>query len=610
MKRLFALIIVLILCGGVALSQKKEANRTHTVVIDPGHGGAKPGAQGSRSQEKNITLAVAKKFGKLIEDNYPAVKVIYTRTTDADISLAERANIANRNKADLFISIHANSHPTATPSGVETFVMGLSESKANLEVAKKENADILLEKDYKSNAAYNDFDPNAPESYVMLTMFQNAHIEKSLNLAQAIQSQYKNNLKTINRGVKQAELFVLYKTAMPSVLTEIGFISNPTEEAFMLSDEGQAKIAICLFNAFMTYMATEEGITKPTKPVFNIAGYQAPGSAKTDTIEKVPAPIAQEAPTAPTAKSDANVKADSTLAIAIEAPEVKPAPETPAKAQPEPKPAPAAEAAPSNAKPTPTIELPKQEPQPEPQKVATEPKPEPQKAVEEPQPEPQKAAPQPQPEPQPVETPSPTPAPAAVREALHAPTNTAAANAKQYYTVQFLTVNVEYKAGAPELEGISDFQTFRQGRNIAYITGRFATRAEAISYCEHLRRATTFSDAWAYLYKVPSEPQAAPAPSKSAPSQSAVSGITYRIQFCSSTKEMQTGDPDLHGIRSFRYTKSGRLYVYTTGDFSTAAEAQRRCAEIQRTTPFKDAFVFAIHNGERITVEQAAALTK
>ncbi|MBQ4296098.1 MAG: N-acetylmuramoyl-L-alanine amidase, partial [Prevotella sp.] len=232
------------------------------MVIDPGHGGAKPGAQGGRTQEKHITLAIAKKFGKLISDNYPDVKVIYTRTTDVDISLAERAHIANRNKADLFISIHANSHPTAAPTGVETFVMGLSESRANLEVAKKENADILLEADYKSNDAYKGFDPNAPESFVMLAMFQNSFIDKSLNLAQAIQNQYKQNLKTINRGVKQAELFVLYKTTCPSVLTEVGFISNPSEEAFMISDEGQAKIAISLFNAFMTFKATEEGTNK------------------------------------------------------------------------------------------------------------------------------------------------------------------------------------------------------------------------------------------------------------------------------------------------------------------------------------------------------------
>ena len=251
MKRLLTIIIATAVLFGPAFSQKKEVSKVRTVVIDPGHGGNKPGAIGSRSQEKDITLSVALKFGRLIKDNYPDVNVIYTRTTDVDISLAERAHIANRNKADLFISVHANSHPTSTPTGVETFVMGLSESKANLEVARKENSDILLEADYKNNSDYQGFDPSAPETYVMLAMFQSAFLDKSLNFAQYIQNQYKQNINTINRGVKQAELFVLYKTSMPSVLTEIGFISNPEEETYMLSEEGQNTIANCLFNAFM-----------------------------------------------------------------------------------------------------------------------------------------------------------------------------------------------------------------------------------------------------------------------------------------------------------------------------------------------------------------------
>ena len=364
MKRIFAVIIVLLLAAGPVFSQKKDAYRVRTVVIDPGHGGAKPGAQGKQTQEKTITLAVAKKFGKLIEDNYPGVKVIYTRTTDMDISLAERAHIANRNKADLFISIHANSHPTAAPTGVETFVMGLSESKANLEVARKENADILLEADYKNNADYKGFDPNSPESYVMLAMFQNAFIDKSLNLAQAIQTQYKQNLKTINRGVKQAELYVLYKTTCPSVLTEIGFISNPTEEAFMLSDEGQAKIAVSLFNAFMTYKATEEGTDKIANPVINIKGWS-------DGAAKGPAKKVEEKKEEPK-------------------PEVK-------KEEPKPE----------VKKEEPTPEVKKEEPKPEVKRE--EAKPEVKK--EEPKPE-VKEAPAPVPVPTPAVAPAPTPAPA------------------------------------------------------------------------------------------------------------------------------------------------------------------------------------------------------
>ena len=273
MKRLLILLALLLVASGTAFSQKREPGKVKTLVIDPGHGGDKPGAIGKHCQEKELTLSIAKKFGKLVEDNYPDVKVIYTRTTDVDVALSERANIANRAKADLFISIHINSHPTSVPVGMETYVMGLSRSRANMEVAKKENADILLEDGYKDNSEYQGFDPNSPESYVMFAMYQNAYIDKSLNFAQFTQDQYKSAIKTTNRGVKQAEFFVLYKTAMPAVLTEVGFISNPAEEAYMMSDEGQATIAVCLLNAFANYKAHEESIAKPKKMEIDLPGY-------------------------------------------------------------------------------------------------------------------------------------------------------------------------------------------------------------------------------------------------------------------------------------------------------------------------------------------------
>ncbi|MCR5822023.1 MAG: N-acetylmuramoyl-L-alanine amidase [Bacteroidales bacterium] len=294
MKRILVVILLFALVPGTLLAQKKESGKVRTLVIDPGHGGDKPGAIGKHCQEKDLTLAIAKNFGKLVSDNFDDVKVIYTRTTDVDVSLAERAKMANRNKADLFVSIHINSHPTAAPSGVETFVMGLSESKANLEVAKKENADILLEANYQNNADYQGFDPNSPESNIMFAMYQNAYIDKSLNFAQAIQNQYKSNLKSINRGVKQAELYVLYKTAMPSVLTEVGFISNPTEEAFMMSKEGQAEIALCIFNAFATYKAAEEGTKKLTDPKIDLPGYGKNKPAPEVVAEKQENPPALE----------------------------------------------------------------------------------------------------------------------------------------------------------------------------------------------------------------------------------------------------------------------------------------------------------------------------
>lgn len=302
MKRLFILFIALFLITGVSFSQKREPGKVKTLVIDPGHGGDKPGALGKHSKEKELTLAIAKKFGKLVEDNYPDVKVIFTRTTDVDVTLSERANIANRAKADLFVSIHCNSHPTSTPTGMETYVMGLSRSRANMEVAKKENADILLEDGYKSNKDYQGFDPNSPESYVMFAMYQNAYIDKSLNFAQYAQEQYKSAIKTVNRGVKQAEFFVIYKTAMPAVLTEVGFISNPTEEAFMMSEEGQATIAVCLLNAFANYKAHEEATAKPVKMQVDLPGY-----GKNKDTKKAPAD----------SSANATQKQDDALATAI-----------------------------------------------------------------------------------------------------------------------------------------------------------------------------------------------------------------------------------------------------------------------------------------------------
>lgn len=285
MKRLLIIFSALFLLNGSVFCQKRELGKIKTVMIDPGHGGKKPGAIGKKSKEKDITLSIALKLGETIKTNFKDVNVLYTRETDIDIDLAERAQMANRAKADLFISIHANSHKKHEPSGTETFVMGLSTSKANMEVARTENADILLEADYKNNSEYQGFDPNAPESYIMFTLYQNAFLEKSLNFAEYIQKQYKSRIKTIDRGVKQGELFVLYKTSMPAVLTEIGFISNPKEEEYMLSEEGQNEYVYCIASAFAQYKAFEEN-----SPIVEIP---APRRQKKPTITQTEAPKPQ-----------------------------------------------------------------------------------------------------------------------------------------------------------------------------------------------------------------------------------------------------------------------------------------------------------------------------
>ncbi|APD08181.1 N-acetylmuramoyl-L-alanine amidase [Flavobacteriaceae bacterium UJ101] len=224
------------------------------VVIDAGHGGHDKGAIGSTKYaiyEKNITLDVSKRLGKLIKDRYGSnVKVIYTRTSDKFITLKGRANIANRNHADLFISIHCNSNAKTSPYGSETYVLGLHRSADNFEVAKRENSVILLEEDYK--VTYEGFDPNSPESVIGLTLMQDAHLDQSIEFADDVQKHF-TNIGRKNRGVKQAGFLVLRETAMPSVLIEIGFVSNAAERQFINSSKGKSKIAKSIFQSFDSY---------------------------------------------------------------------------------------------------------------------------------------------------------------------------------------------------------------------------------------------------------------------------------------------------------------------------------------------------------------------
>lgn len=243
-------LVSLILSGS---APDKPGREGWVIVIDPGHGGRDPGALGSYSYEKNVTLAVALKTGALLEQYLKNVRIIYTRKTDVFMELSERAEIANRNKADLFISIHANSHPQKSTYGAETFVMGHHKDQQNMEVAMKENSVILLENDYSTR--YEGFDPKSPESYIMFTLMQNAYSEQSIDLASKIQAEYKTQVKRFDRGVKQAGFWVLYMTTMPSVLTEIGFISNPSEEKYINSQTGQDEIATAIYRACRDYVA-------------------------------------------------------------------------------------------------------------------------------------------------------------------------------------------------------------------------------------------------------------------------------------------------------------------------------------------------------------------
>jgi N-acetylmuramoyl-L-alanine amidase len=227
------------------------AEKQYTLVLDAGHGGKDPGAVGKFSNEKDLNLKLVLAVGKLIEEQYPDVKVVYTRTTDVFIPLQQRADIANKNNADLFLSIHTNSAESKEPKGVETFILGTDRMEANLDVAMRENAVMKLEADYKTT--YQGFDPNSIDSYIMFELMQNSHMDQSLQFAEQVQQRFTGHLNREDRGVRQAAFWVLLKTACPSVLFEMGFISNPEEEKYLNQSASLAQMANALVNAFGAY---------------------------------------------------------------------------------------------------------------------------------------------------------------------------------------------------------------------------------------------------------------------------------------------------------------------------------------------------------------------
>ena len=234
------------------VSTPTDRFRIKTVVIDPGHGGKDPGALGhSTSREKDIVLKVGLKLGAYIKENFPDVNVIYTREKDVFVELHERAAIANRANADLFISIHCNASPSAAAYGTEVYVLGLHKTEENLAVAKKENSVILMEDDYVDH--YEGFDPNSTEGYILISMVQNAHVNQSIEVASIVNDQFKDHVHRKSRGVHQAGFMVLSRTSMPSILVELGFISNKNEESFLSSTDGIVYMASAIYRAFKEY---------------------------------------------------------------------------------------------------------------------------------------------------------------------------------------------------------------------------------------------------------------------------------------------------------------------------------------------------------------------
>ena len=239
------------------------ANKTFTLVIDAGHGGHDVGAQGAKSQEKNINLSVALAFGRYVEQNCSDVKVVYTRKTDVFVPLHDRAAIANKNNADLFISIHTNAVPVGHEvQGFQTYTLGMHRAKDNLDVAKRENSVISMEKDYKQT--YQGFDPNSAESYIMFEFMQSANMHKSVELAKTIQRSVCSNVGRQDKGVHQAGFLVLRETTMPGCLIELGFITTPAEEDFLDSDSGVDAMAQAIYRAFLEYKSKyADGTTVP-----------------------------------------------------------------------------------------------------------------------------------------------------------------------------------------------------------------------------------------------------------------------------------------------------------------------------------------------------------
>jgi N-acetylmuramoyl-L-alanine amidase len=253
-KRYLFLILVyavIIFLAPFLHATDEPVDKLDIVVIDAGHGGHDPGAIGSRGKEKDIVLAVALKLGDYIEKNLPDTKVIYTRKSDVFVELHERANIANRNNADLFISIHSNWWTNPNTRGAETFTMGTSHDERNLQVAMKENSVITLEENYESN--YEGFDPNLAESYIIFNLMQKTYTSQSIEFADLVQDQFRERAMRNDRGVKQERFLVLWRTTMPSVLIETGFITNASEQRYMMSKEGQEYLASAIYRAFKEY---------------------------------------------------------------------------------------------------------------------------------------------------------------------------------------------------------------------------------------------------------------------------------------------------------------------------------------------------------------------
>ena len=268
---------------GSKTAQKAAQKKAFTVVIDAGHGGHDPGAMGKLTQEKKLNLEVSQRLEQQIKLHHPDVKVVMTRKNDVFLTLQQRADIVNKNNADLFICIHTNAAENRNVTGTETFVLGVDKMQSNLDVAMRENAVMLLEDDYQTT--YEGFDPNSVDSYIMFELMQDQYIDQSLNFATLVQHQF-TDIGRSDRGVRQAGFWVLHKSACPSVLIEMGFISNINEEKYLASDKGKEDITNSIYQAFEQYKSAydrKHGIVKASQ------AEHKPSSAKADKNDEAKA---------------------------------------------------------------------------------------------------------------------------------------------------------------------------------------------------------------------------------------------------------------------------------------------------------------------------------
>ena len=282
---------------GSKTAQKAAQKKAFTVVIDAGHGGHDPGAMGKLTQEKKLNLEVSQRLEQQIKLHHPDVKVVMTRKNDVFLTLQQRADIVNKNNADLFICIHTNAAENRNVTGTETFVLGVDKMQSNLDVAMRENAVMLLEDDYQTT--YEGFDPNSVDSYIMFELMQDQYIDQSLNFATLVQHQF-TDIGRSDRGVRQAGFWVLHKSACPSVLIEMGFISNINEEKYLASDKGKEDITNSIYQAFEQYKSAydrKHGIVKASQAESKPAEAKAdkPAEAKADKPEETAKPAEAKA---------------------------------------------------------------------------------------------------------------------------------------------------------------------------------------------------------------------------------------------------------------------------------------------------------------------------